>query len=73
MYTIPYNCWDGLSQFNLLHIDNIIKLQRLHRQISRLNWAEVEKNILFIKQYAKSTQISRLSLAELEKNILFIT
>ena len=34
------------SQFTMFHIDNIIKLQLLYSQISRLNWSELDKNTI---------------------------
>jgi muconolactone delta-isomerase len=49
MYTIPYNFWRRpicFSQFTMFHIDNIIKLQRLYSQISRLNWSELDENTI---------------------------
>jgi hypothetical protein len=30
----------------MFHIDNIIKLQRLYSQISRLNWSELDENTI---------------------------
>jgi hypothetical protein len=41
----------------MFRTDNIIKLQRLYRQKSRINWSELENNNVHILLFARSEGI----------------